>query len=110
MIAGPYYEQKARELVEANKDRYPDLLIYQLASAMNDAAAATTAAYRMRVLAAVCLRLAERAGVKPQGDEIEAVKLAEEMARLMPSRTGGNGWLEPDQLRIDLADYEERAA
>lgn len=98
------WQRKAQELVDGNATRYPGLLVEQLASAMRGEAEAVAQAYRVRTLAAVCLRLVERAGVKPKGDEIEAMRLAEEFAFLHPARRGGDGWLEPDQLRIDLQE------
>lgn len=101
------YRDRARELVEGNKDRHPELLIEQLGSAMAGEAQAVDAAYRMRCLAGVCLRMLERANVKPQGDEQIAYDLAREMTDADPRRQGGNGWIEPDATREALTLFEE---
>jgi hypothetical protein len=101
------YRAKARELVEANKDRYPELLIEQLGGAMEREAQAVDAGYRMRCLAGVCLRMLQRADVKPQGDEQIAYDLAMEMTHADPRRMGGNGWVEPDATRDALTLFED---
>lgn len=101
------YVRRATKLVEANAARYPELLAHQLASAMQGESEAVAAAYRIRCLVGVCLRLAERADVKPRGDEVAAVQLARKMTHADPRRCGGNDWLEVDRLRLDLAGYTE---
>ena len=106
LVPSEQYRKRARELVDANADNFRDLLVEQFAYAMQEAAEAVAAECRMRYLAAVCLRLAERANIRPVGDEVIAVELARELTYLTPGRNGGNGWLDGDQLRIDL----ERAA
>ena len=103
LVANEHYTRRARELVEGNAERFPELLVSQLATAMQGESEAIASAYRMRQLVAVCMRLVERAAVKPSGDEVIAAKLAEEMSFCMPSRNGGDGWLDEDQLRMELA-------
>lgn len=106
---GDRYQDEARQLVERNAHNFPDLLVEQLAGAMRRESEAVAAAARMRYLVGVCLRLAERTGIKPQGDEEIAVRLAAERTHADPRRFGGNGWLDEDQLRMDLSE-EFRAA
>lgn len=107
---GDYHDdswgRRAVELVNGNAQRHPELLAGQLATAMRGEAAAIDRAYQMRTAMALCLRLVERAKVKPIGDEIELLKIAEEYAFLHPARAGGNQWIEPDQLRLALNELE----
>lgn len=103
------YRDRARELVEGNKDRYPEVLIEQLGGAMEREAQAVDAGYRMRCLVGVCLRMLERANVNPQGDEQIAYDLAMEMTHADPRRMGGNSWIEPDATRDALTLFEEAA-
>lgn len=94
--------KRASELVSANAERYPELLAHQLASAAQGEGEAVAAACRMRHLVGICLRMLERANVKPVGDEQIAYRLADEMTHADPRRRGGNRWLDEEALQLDL--------
>lgn len=91
------WDDKARYLVEGNRERYPELLIEQLASAMREEAKAIGVAEHSRLMAVVALRMLHRAGkLKPTTDDERAsIRLCEmELERQAPNRRLGHPLLE----------------
>jgi hypothetical protein len=91
------WQQQARYLVNGNRERYPELLVEQLASAMRAEAKAMSVAEYSRLMAVVALRMLHRAGkLKPTtDDERAALKLCEfEMGLPAANRRIGHPLLE----------------
>jgi hypothetical protein len=74
VVPAPYYREKARRLVETNKDRYTDLLVEQFACALNNEARETIRAGRMAEICVVLFRMLTRAGkLKAETDDERAL-------------------------------------
>lgn len=90
------FEARARYLVESNRERYPDLLVEQMATAMRESAGATSRCVFAEEMVVVALRMLKRAGnLKPTtDDERVAVRLC---SYLIDVPAANRRLLHPDQ-------------
>lgn len=116
VVPSDYYREQARNFIEGNAERYPELLLEQFARALNNESLETANSVRVTEACVVLFRMLQRAGkLKPETDDERAVlKLAQAWLAYPASMPAGSRriaspFLSGDAYDDDVADVVRRS-